>query len=422
MDVSVYIVTDIGYGDCGKGSTVDYLARQGSSLVVRHNGGPQAGHNVVTDDGVHHCFSQYGSGTLAGATTFLSRFMFINPLNMMLEAEHLSALGVTPSVFVDADCVLITPWHTAINRLEELSRGDSRHGSCGQGVGVAVKQFLDVQGLSVKVKDIADTAFWPRLEAVRMYLEKTYKHLSGNTPEWKAIQDDELPHYLVYRFRRWLESVRVVPSSHLKSLIQAHEHTIFEGAQGVLLDQDYGFHPHTTWSTCTHDNALTLLKDANITDQVIRLGVLRTVTTRHGEGPHPTEDIALTERWSEPHNTHGAWQGAFRVGHLDLVAHRYAVKVCGGVDKLVVTHLDCNTRWMYCSAYAEVSGIPDPVRGDLEKQKLITEAMYRYTPELAAVDTDGLLSAVETHLGVPVAICSRGPACKDKAATVLQLH
>lgn len=425
--MTVYIVTGLGYGDEGKGTTVDYLARQAPSLVVRHNGGPQAGHNVVTPDGRHHCFSQFGSGTFTGASTFLSKFMLINPLTQMNEAEHLIDLtsDVWERMFVDENCLLITPWHVAVNRLEESARGDRRHGSCGQGIGVTVKQSIHAHPLSVRVKDIADMSLWTRLEACRKYLEETYQHLTNDTAEWKTILDQDLGHYLVYRYRKWLDGVTVVPSSHLKVLMQEHEHTIFEGAQGVLLDEKFGWHPYTTWSNCTHGNAFDLLRqDANYQPYqgVTRIGVLRAVTTRHGAGPHPTEDKHLTEQWNEPHNTNGAWQGAFRVGHLDLVAHSYAVRVCGGVDQLAVTHLDRSTRfgdegWLYCPTYAEIHNIPHPVRGDLRRQELITDAMYHYNPGFMSATTEELLSAIATNLDAPVTIASHGPTCNDKVAT-----
>src|SRR5579864_7866772 len=91
----VFLVQGLGYGDEGKGSIVDYLVRQEKApLVVRFNGGAQAAHNVVTDDGRHHTFTQFGSGTFAGARTFLSRFMIVNPFTLLTEAKALEQKGV----------------------------------------------------------------------------------------------------------------------------------------------------------------------------------------------------------------------------------------------------------------------------------------------------------------------------------------
>src|SRR5690349_8592758 len=112
------LVLDLAYGDCGKGTIVDFLTRaHAADLVVRFNGGPQAGHNVVTPDGRHHTFSQFGSGTFVPAVrTLLSRFMLIEPYAMVNEAAHLAELAVTDALdrlMIDARCPVITPAHQA---------------------------------------------------------------------------------------------------------------------------------------------------------------------------------------------------------------------------------------------------------------------------------------------------------------------
>src|SRR5258707_5943403 len=138
------IVVDLGYGDAGKGTVVDWLCSPGQAggprTVVRFNGGAQAAHNVVTQDGRHHTFAQFGSGTLSapGTRTYLSRFMLVDPLALVGEAEHLARLGVAAPlalVAIDRDALLTTPYHQAANRAREAARGAARHGSCGMGVG-----------------------------------------------------------------------------------------------------------------------------------------------------------------------------------------------------------------------------------------------------------------------------------------------
>lgn len=96
MSASVLMVCGLAWGDECKGSIVDFLTRRHRArLIVRHNGGAQCGHNVVTDDGRHHTFAQFGAGTLAGAETFLSRYMLVNPIFMLAEATHLAEIGVS---------------------------------------------------------------------------------------------------------------------------------------------------------------------------------------------------------------------------------------------------------------------------------------------------------------------------------------
>src|SRR5215472_7367567 len=140
MPREALLVVDLAFGDSGKGSIVDYLVRtRGAGTVVRFNGGPQAGHNVVTPDGRHHTFSQFGSGTfVAGVHTILSRFMLIEPYALLNEEKHLAEIGVNDALLrlhIDPHCRVITPIHQAANRLREFARGEARHGTCGLGVG-----------------------------------------------------------------------------------------------------------------------------------------------------------------------------------------------------------------------------------------------------------------------------------------------
>src|ERR1017187_7292627 len=127
------ITTDLGYGDSGKGTIVDSLVHQyESKLVVRYNGGFQAAHTVYNDSQVH-TFRQYGSGTLAGASTLIGPDVIINPLVMQAEALALSLNGVVQpnlKMWVCQDCLITTPYHMALNQIRELSRS-KRHGSTG---------------------------------------------------------------------------------------------------------------------------------------------------------------------------------------------------------------------------------------------------------------------------------------------------
>ena len=129
-DRRAIIVIGLGFGDCGKGTIVDHLTRApGAHTVVRFNGGPQAGHNVVLPDGRHHTFSQFGSGTFVGGVqTLLSRFMLVEPYALLNEANHLVQSGVPDPLdrlWIDKRCAVITPAHQAANRLRE-GRGPRR--------------------------------------------------------------------------------------------------------------------------------------------------------------------------------------------------------------------------------------------------------------------------------------------------------
>ena len=147
----------------------------------------------------------------------------------------------------------------------------------------------------------------------------------------------------------------------------------------MLLDEWHGFHPYTTWSTTTFANAETLLAEAGLT--ATRLGVTRCYLTRHGPGPLVTEDPTL--ELPEPHNGRNEWQGAFRVGHFDAVALRYALEVAGGVDGIALTHLDVARRHplRICDRYEadgqRIDRLPVGPGRDLVRQEHLTRLLLR---------------------------------------------
>src|SRR3954471_16685245 len=122
------VIVDLGFGDAGKGLLTDYLVRRtGARMVVRYNGGAQAGHNVVAPDGRHHTFAQFGSGTFVpGVRTFLSRDVVVHPSALPREELALRSAGVTDGferLSISADALVITPYHQALGRMRELARG-----------------------------------------------------------------------------------------------------------------------------------------------------------------------------------------------------------------------------------------------------------------------------------------------------------
>jgi len=162
-----YIVVDLGFGDCGKGLLTDFLVRHsGAGLVVRYNGGAQAGHNVVTSEGLHHTFSQFGSGTFVpGVKTYLSRDVVIHPDALLVEGNVLEAKGVTDAfarLRVSEWALVITPFHQAANRIREIARGMARHGSCGVGVGEAVEDAMRHPESCILAGDLADATRTPQ--------------------------------------------------------------------------------------------------------------------------------------------------------------------------------------------------------------------------------------------------------------------
>ena len=443
LDDDHVVVADLGYGDSGKGTVVDWLcARRGKGTVVRFNGGAQAAHNVVTPDGRHHTFAQFGAGMFTpGVRTHLSRFVLVDPLALAAEAASLAAAGVAgplDRLTVDRDALLTTPYHRAANRARERARGAGRHGSCGMGIGETARYALAFPADAPRAGDCAT----PRVLARKLGLlrDRLRAELSTAAPGqgpvrrddrvwrndrvWRsdrAWRDDEVPPVAdaCAAFGAFAARVRLVDDAYLASLLRAGP-VVFEGAQGVLLDEWHGFHPYTTWSTTTYANAQALLAEAG--QAAARLAVIRCYLTRHGPGPLVTEDPTL--ELPDRHNRLNAWQGAFRTGHFDAVALRYALEVAGGADAIALTHLDAagSGRLQCCDRYESdgvaITRLPVSVDHDLARQERLTRLLLRARPwyraaggSWSAADWPGL---VEDALGCPVSLLSYGPTARDK--------
>ncbi|MFC7549590.1 adenylosuccinate synthetase [Plantactinospora sp. GCM10030261] len=427
------MVVDLGFGDAGKGTVVDWLCARGIggrpvTAVVRFNGGGQAAHNVVLPDGRHHTFAQFGAGTFRpGVRTHLSRFMVVDPLALAVEADRLAESGV-PDPFdrltIDGAALLATPWHRAANRIRELARGDDRHGSCGQGVGETMAYTLAHPDDAPRVADCLDPALLGRkLAALRDRLTAELGPLAwpGRAASAASVADaGALPLGVAVppvgaaldAYSAFASRVSIVDADHLGRLLDAGP-VVFEGAQGVLLDEWHGFHPYTTWSTTTFANAETLLAEAGRAGDGYRLGVLRVATTRHGPGPLVTEDPGLP--LTDPRNPTNRWQGTFRFGHFDAVAHRYALEVAGGVDGIALTHLDVAPPALrVCHAYDWTTRLAPGPAGDLDRQAALTRRLLQSTPLYDEPPPRDWVGAVSDALDTPVVVTSHGPTSADK--------
>ncbi len=440
---AVTIVVDLGFGDAGKGTVVDYLSHVSPvATVVRYNGGGQAAHNVVLPDGTHHTFAQFGSGTFVpGVKTHLSHHMLVSLDTLIAEADHLWSLGIRDAMSrltIDRDAKLVTRFQRAANRIRERSRGLHRHGSCGMGIGETMMLANDNPALLLTVGAVHDrSSLQVRLCALQEHYRETLRELCAQLRTDAFVADDiaflmgtrsaEMQADFLHAV---CKQIRLVDRSHLQ-IILAEGDTVFEGAQGVLLDERHGFHPYTTWSTTTNANALSLLREASFNGHATTLGVLRAFHTRHGAGPFVTEDANLHRLLREEHNTHGAWQGAFRIGWFDLVMARYALQVTPGVDALALTHLD----WLHsvrtlqlCSGYTYQSGaraqslalqnvdekgvFPESCTREL----LTAQPMYELLPHTMSSKKEAeYVARLESELRIPISLLSDGPTWKDKS-------
>ncbi len=401
------ITVGLGFGDEGKGATVDHLTREMSAdLVVRYSGGAQAGHNVVLSDGRRHTFSQFGAGTFAGARTFLGPRMIISPATMVPEADHLRTLGVSDPwsmMVVHPDCLVATFYHVLMNRLREVARGKQRHGSCGLGIGEARHYWLRYGQDAVTAGDLHDrTALVQKMVLLRERLLLEMQDLPQVDKQLAEELRESFPAEEADDLRRCAERLEI------DRRLPRAEGVIFEGAQGVLLDEWYGFHPHTTWSTVTPRHAFELLADVPDVEPSV-LGITRAYTTRHGAGPFPTACQKMTESLADAGNPHNPWQGRLRSGPLDLMLIDYAVRVAG-IDGIVVNHLDqLPPQPRICSTYEGWERIEVP--GSLQEQEELGKRLAAAKPVETTTTEHGLLSALASI--APVVGSGRGASRTD---------
>lgn len=418
------VVVGLGFGDEGKGTIVDYLtATEDVDFVLRFSGGPQAAHNVVTVDGRHHTFSQFGSGFFNGTGTILTKHMLVNPIYMANEAEHLRELtDIDPfgKMLISENALLVTPWAVAYNQLEELRRGADAHGSCGQGIGITQKFALDYPDLALRVGDLLmdRDSFVAKAVMVQELLKAEYG-VSGIEFFMKMdgyVRTDlvRTPGNIHALFSLFMKDCNplIVTDEEILELVK-DSNCVWEGSQGVLLDEWKGFHPYTTWSTTTSQNALQLLSEAGIPREDVEVvGVTRTYHTRHGAGPFPTEDSRLLPEFPEAHNATGRFQGDWRVGALDLSLLYYGIEADGEIDSLAVTHVDVDKVYVSDRNYDNIKF----QMGDLGRQEKITKYLSSLPlPYRREMENFGpLLQLIVKEMNVPISILSLGPRTDQK--------
>lgn len=433
------MVIDLGFGDSGKGSVTDFLVRdKGAGLVVRFNGGAQAGHTVVLDDGRHHTFAQFGAGSFVdGVRTHLGPSFVMHPGGMQVEADRLGELGVD-DVFdrttVDQRALVISPFQQAAGRLRELIRGDDAHGTCGVGFGEAVADAeagledqivaADLRHPSRLQRKLASQRRRKRAELVAA--KRLMEPQAWN--EVALLDDAGSVERVLESWRPLGERLDVVEGATARRILSEAESVVFEGAQGVLLDERWGFHPHTTWSDCTVTGAMNLL--SGLDAEVTRLGVTRCYGTRHGKGPFPAHDKRFDVMLGEDHNHDLGWQGRFRRGPLDLVLLRYALEVCGGVDGLAVTCLDRleaggalpmvfgydldETDAVERDSHGQVRRLLPGDPDDLEHREALGQLLGWAEPLMGMVPMGELNSVLRRMTKTPVVLESRGPTAAKK--------
>lgn len=416
------IVVGAQFGDEGKAKVTDLLSKN-ADIVVRYQGGNNAGHTVVVD-GETYKFHLIPSGILyEGTVCILGPGMVINPNALIAEIDALKKRGLDDSLLkVSATAHVTMPYHLALDAAEEDNRGGRKIGTTKRGIGPTYADKCDRTG--IRIEDLLDPeSFRAKLDWIvpkkNIILERIY-----NLPPENA--DEIFEEYLEYG--KALSRYVCDTSAVIFQAVQDRKNILFEGAQGTLLDLDHGSYPYVTSSSPSAGGACTGAGvGPTIIDRVI--GVSKAYQTRVGEGPFPTEQFGeLGEKlrqpgtpWAEVGVTTGRPR---RCGWFDTVLGRYAVRV-NGLDCLAVTKLDVLDEFdqiKVCVAYkdrksGEVYNDLPSIAGAFARMEPIYETFPGWHETTSGCRSyselpDGArryLDFLAERLDVPVAIVSVGP-------------
>ena len=406
------------WGDEGKGKIIDLIADE-ADVVVRFQGGANAGHTVIVE-GRKHVFHLLPSGVLhAGKLNVIGNGLVIDPEQLLAEIDEFEGGGISLmgrlKVSGAAHCVM--PYHKAIDRLQEGNKAGVRIGTTGRGIGPAYADKAYRSG--IRMWDLIDEQ---RLSArLRANVAHKNRVIAG------AYEGEPL------RFEDVFEAAReqgrrlaplVTDTGHLlRKQLEQGRHVFFEGAQGVLLDLDHGTYPFVTSSS---SDTLGIAAGAGVPPRSIgrQIGVMKAYCTRVGDGPFPSElNDAAADRLREGGSEFGATTGRpRRCGWFDVPAARYAAQLCG-FDGLAITKLDVLSGLRHIGVVVgyELDGVPleeFPVDTPLlERVKPVVDQFPGWKEKLSGARSfDDLPPACRafveeicTRVGVPWEFLSVGP-------------
>ncbi len=365
------VIIGTQWGDEGKGRVVDVYAAN-AALVVRYQGGDNAGHTVKIGD-QSFALHLIPSGIVREKPSILGNGMVINPKSLLKEIADLEAKGVNarPHIFISEDAHLIMPYHLALDACAERAMGTGKIGTTLKGIGPAyMDKYSRMHGL--RMGDLRyPEAFRARLETIVADKNAILTKLYGAEPfAAGAIYDEYMGYYAEFK------GMITDTAELVWQAMKRGDEVMFEGANATMLDIDHGTYPFVTCSTPTAGGA-SVGAGVGPTALGCVIGVVKAYTSRVGEGPFPTElKNAVGERIRELGHEYGTTTGRpRRCGWLDLCVLRKAARV-NGLDYLAVTHLDI---------LDEFAEIPVCVGYDIDGQRVnvfpsALQAVERATP------------------------------------------
>ncbi|MGH2552684.1 MAG: adenylosuccinate synthase [Chitinophagaceae bacterium] len=411
----VDVILGLQWGDEGKGKIVDYFAKN-YDVIARFQGGPNAGHTIYVD-GKKIVLHQIPSGIFHGNTVnLIGNGVVLDPVILKKECDLVTSFGadLKKNLFISERTHLILPTHRALDKASELSKGIQKIGSTLKGISPT---YMDKTGRNgLRVGDLLDKNFTTAYIKLRMKHQRLLDNY--NFQEDISAWEEEFFDALEY-----LKKLNIVNGEYfINKNINAGKKILAEGAQGSMLDIDFGTFPYVTSSSTISAGVCSGL---GVAPQKIRdvIGITKAYCTRVGSGPFPTEqDNETGEALRKAGNEFGATTGRpRRCGWIDLVALQFACMI-NGVTKIVMTKadvLDTFKELMICTSYnlngKEIKEIP------FQMDRQLPEAVYKKfegwnTPSHAANSYTDLPESMKSYvhfineyLGVHIKYISNGP-------------
>lgn len=409
------VVIGTQWGDEGKGKIVDYFAKD-AEFVVRFQGGNNAGHTIVVKDEIYKLHI-VPSGVIQGKNGVIGNGCVIDPIVLTDEINMLKNRGIDLKLFISNRAHVIMPYHKLLDGAEERLRGSGKIGTTKRGIGPCYSDKIARQG--IRISDLlTEERLRNRLKKIIPVKKALFDIYHIDEP---LNEDDLVDTYL--KIGRKIKPFVTDTSILLNTAFEEKKQVLFEGAQGTMLDVDFGTYPFTTSS---HVIAGGICPGAGVGPDKLGsiIGIVKAYTTRVGEGPLPTEqtgDIGkhLQEKGHEFGTTTSRPR---RCGWLDLMVVKHACML-SGVSHIALTKLDVLNgldEIKICTGYhlkgKEVTGFPAAIE-DVYQVEPVYETLKGWTKihknpnELSDLPTEAqkYLSFIESFLEIPIHVVSTGP-------------
>ena len=411
----VDVILGLQWGDEGKGKIVDYFAPS-YDLIARFQGGPNAGHTLYVKD-KKIVLHQIPSGIFHEKTiNLIGNGVVLDPVTLKRECESVASFGVDyrKNLYISQRTHLILPTHRALDKASEMSKGQEKIGSTLKGIGPA---YMDKTGRNgLRVGDLLDKSFTTQYIKLRLKHQKLLDSLNFHEElsEWEEEFFEAL---------EFMRQFKIVNGEYfINDKISQGKKVLAEGAQGSMLDVDFGTFPFVTSSNTISAGVCTGL---GVAPQQIRdvIGVSKAYCTRVGGGPFPTElEDATGEELRKVGNEFGATTGRpRRCGWIDGVALKFACMI-NGVTKIVMTKadvLDAFSELKICTAYKVNGETTNEIPFQMNRLKIEPQlqSFAGWKTDITAVKKfDNLpekmreyVQFINKYLGVKIAYISNGP-------------